>query len=154
MYLFKVVWHGYGIRIFSIMGALKQHISFEQVEFNHEQGIMMITFTERQVSDHVVPDELEQYVRAIEFLCDNKYTPFLIDMTRAKGNAPIAIAKYFSSCSRLNKLRLVDVFVAKELGSILTLRSFKRIYDPLIPYKICSSYFEARKFCDQYVANY
>ena len=136
------------------MAVMSQHIVLEKAEFQYEDGIMLITLNTVE-SDRVVSvDTLERYADTIIELCDNRRTPFLIDVSEAWGSYSVAAARYFAKSERLYSVRLADAFVARETRSVLSIRSFKRIYDPFTPYQICKTHDEAREFCDRYVGDY
>ncbi|WP_291182876.1 hypothetical protein [Gilvibacter sp.] len=136
------------------MAVTSQHIVLDKAEFQYDSGVLLITFNTVESDKVVSIPTLERYADTIVTLCNNKRTPFLIDVSEAWGSYSVAAARYFAKSERLFNVRLADAFVAKETRSVLSIRSFKRIYDPFTPYQICNTYDEARQFCDRYVADY
>ncbi|WP_374958662.1 hypothetical protein [Gilvibacter sp.] len=130
---------------------MNQAVVFEKAKFWRDQDILFITFHNRDICHTMPLAAMERYVDTIHALCENKPTPFLIDVTDAIGSYSIAAAKYFAKCKKLEKIRVAEAFVANRIGSKLTIRSFKRIYDSKTPYKICSTREEALEYCKQFV---
>ena len=89
---------------------------------------------------------VDSYLNAISTLCEGKKMPFLIDLRNTRGAFLNTAAKKLAESSELAKLSLSEAFVENSLKVELLINSYKRIYEPVIPYEIFKDYDAALNF--------
>lgn len=125
-----------------------KEIVFERAKFIlNDNGILICEFFNKETSYKMELETAKQYSQAISKLCNGKPRPFLVDLSNAKGTYTTQAAKHMANTPKLKKVRLREVFVYKSMSSRLLILSYKRIYDPITPYKMTKNMNKAIEHC-------
>jgi hypothetical protein len=87
------------------------------------------------------------YIEVITELCNGKAMPFLIDLRGVNGTFTPSAANLIAQSPVLNVLRISEAFVFDSIGLKLLITSYKRIYNPITPYRMLNNMELAEDFC-------
>ena len=128
------------------MTRKNETIQLERTKFWVDNGILFCEILNLDPARNLNEDTVESYIQTVSKLCNGKKMPFLIDLRNTHGTFLSTAAKKLANSSELSKLGLAEVFVVNSLKIELLIISYKRIYEPIIPFKIFKNYNEALTF--------
>ena len=118
-------------------------IQIESAKFWTDAGILFCEISNSKVTGNLREETVGSYINAISKLCNGKKMPFLIDLRNTHGAFSSTAAKKLANSPELSKLSLGEAYVVNSLKINLLINSYKRIYEPIIPFKIFRDYNEA-----------
>jgi len=89
----------------------------------------------------------KRYIKVITKLCNGKAMPFLIDVRGVSGTFTPNAANLIAQSPLLKALIISEAFVFDSIGIKLLTASYKRIYDPIIPYRMFNDIELAEHYC-------
>lgn len=90
---------------------------------------------------------VETYIKVITKLCNGKPMPFVFDLRDSKGTFTVPAVMLLAKSPALTKLRISEAFIFNSLGVKLLVISYKRIYDPITPFKLFTDMSAAKAYC-------
>tara|TARA_R110002050_G_scaffold94765_2_gene197258 strand:+ start:127213 stop:127635 length:423 start_codon:yes stop_codon:yes gene_type:complete len=118
-------------------------IQLERAKFWTDRGVLFCEISNPDETSNLKEETVDSYICAISKLCNGKKMPFLIDLRNTHGTFLSASAKKLANSSEFSKLSLSEAFVVNSLKIKLLISSYKRIYEPITPFKIFNDYDEA-----------
>lgn len=126
-----------------------QSIKFKEVIFWKDDDNILYCQSINDSIQSLNLDKAKIYVKAINELCGENPMPFIIDLRNTKWTFSILAAKELSKNPKLLRLRISEAYVANSMGMELLIKSYKRLFDPGVPFKIFKSLEEAIHYCEQ-----
>ena len=122
-------------------------ISFKKSKFWIDSfGILNCKHFNRDMNWRLGKDEVEKYILAILTLASNEPRAAIVDLRDVRGTYTILAARLFAKDPSVNKLIISEAFIVNSIAIRLLVNAYKRIYEPLIPFKIFSNIKDARKY--------
>lgn len=121
--------------------------NFESAKFWTSGGILFCQFMGKSAYCVLNEENSTRYINAIQEITQGKPMPFLIDIRNYVGTFSIQAAKLIASNPFLKKIRLSEAFVVNSINGKILIFSYKRIFEPLIPFNVFNNMEEALKFC-------
>ncbi|SFC84822.1 hypothetical protein [Algibacter pectinivorans] len=126
------------------MNPVKKEVKLNKAKFwIGTQGILFCEFYNIETYLTLEQDTLKKYEVAVLELLQGRSAPFIIDVRDNQGNLSTSAAKFFANSLIFKKARIYEAFVVNSLKTKLLINSYKRIYEPRIPYKIFNDFDEA-----------
>lgn len=125
------------------------------IKFKHallwinEAGILCLRPINCTVGNKLDLYKSKLYIKAVIKLCDGKPSPFLIDLRDAKGTFSVLAAKELSTNPLLAELRISEAFVTNTIAMKILVNTYKRLFNPLTPFKIFNDMESAIDFCNE-----
>ncbi|WP_040282136.1 DUF7793 family protein [Psychroserpens damuponensis] len=127
---------------------MSKMIGFKNAIFwTDDTGILYCEFSNNDPSFKLDIDNVMSYIKAITTLCDGKAMPFLIDLKDTCGTFSMTAAKLVAKNPDLIKLRISESYLIDRLGVKLLIAFYKRLYDPITPFKVFNDLEPAKNFC-------
>lgn len=124
------------------MTIKKKERQLDRAKFWIDNGILFCEIRNPDKTRVLEVETVQYYIEVIANLCKGKPMPFLIDLRFSGGAFLSPAAKLLASSPELEKLRLSEAYVANSLKMRLLISSYKRIYEPITPFKICNDFEE------------
>jgi len=121
-------------------------IQLDRAKFWVDNEILFCEIINLDETRNLTVETVDSYIIAISTLCNGKKMPFLIDLRNTRGAFLNTAAKKLASSLKLSKLSVAEAFVVNSLKVNLLINSYKRIYEPITPFKIFKDYNEALTF--------
>lgn len=115
-------------------------------KFWTDKGILFCEINNPDETRNLNEATVDSYLKVIVSLCEGKKMPFLIDLRNTHGAFLNTAAKKLAESSELAKLSLTEAFIVNSLKVELLINSYKRIYEPVIPFEIFRDYDAALNF--------
>ncbi|MEN3323281.1 hypothetical protein VP395_06050 [Mariniflexile soesokkakense] len=125
------------------MDENKNVIQMEHSKFWIDKGVLFCEICNPDQTRNLNEETVESYLKAVSILCKGEKMPFLIDLRNTHGTFLNSAAKKLANSPELSKLSLSEAFVVNSLKVKLLIISYKRIYEPITPFKIFNNYNEA-----------
>ncbi|WP_372754253.1 hypothetical protein [Mariniflexile sp.] len=121
-------------------------IEIEQSKFWIEDDVLFCEIYNPDENKYLEESTIDTYLKVINDLCKGKSMPFLIDFRNTKGTFLRAAAIKLSNSEVHKKACLCEVFLVNSLKMKLLIATYKRIYEPIKPFKIFENYNEASEY--------
>ena len=122
-------------------------ISFKKSKFWIDSfGILNCKHFNRDMNWRLDKDEVEKYILAILTLAADKPRSLIVDFRDVRGTYTILAARLFAKDPSVNKLIISEAFIVNSISIRLLVNAYKRIYEPLIPFKIFSNIKDAQQY--------
>lgn len=121
-------------------------IKLEYAKFWIDNEILFCEINNRDETRNLSEETVDSYLTAISTLCKGQRMPLLIDLRNTRGAFLNTAAKKLADSPQFAKLIVVEAFVINSFKIKLLINSFKRIYEPITPFKIFKDYNEALTF--------
>lgn len=122
-------------------------ISFEKSKFwIDSKGILNCKHFNRDKNWKLDEQEAEKYILAILTLAADKPRSIIVDFRDVLGTYTILAARLFAKDPSVNKIIISEAFIVNSLAIRLLINAYKRIYEPLIPFKIFNNIKEAQEY--------
>ena len=122
-------------------------ISFDKAKFwIDSKGILNCKHFNKDINWKLDKAEAEKYILAVLTLSANKARPIIFDFRNIRGTYTILAARLVAKDPSLSKMIISEAFVVNSLAVRLLINSFKRIYEPAIPFKIFSNVEAAQNY--------
>lgn len=122
--------------------------NFDSVKFWTNSGILFCQFTGNEANCVLNEENSNKYIDAIKEITQGKPMPFLVDIRNSVGNFSVQSAKLIASSPFLKKIRLSEAFVVNSINGKILILSYKRIFEPLTPFKVFNNMKDALQFCE------
>ncbi|MBT8384825.1 MAG: hypothetical protein KJO83_03835, partial [Bacteroidia bacterium] len=121
-------------------------ISFKKSKFWIDSyGILNCKHFNRDVNWKLSSKEIEKYILAILTLAGDKAKSVIIDFRDVRGTYTILAARLFARDPSVNSIVISEAFIVNSLAIKLLINAYKRIYEPLIPFKIFNNIEDAHE---------
>ena len=122
-------------------------ISFDKAKFwIDSNGILNCKHFNRDANWKLDEKEAEKYILAVLTLSANKSRPIIFDFRDLRGTYTILAARLVAKDPSVKKIIISEAFVVNSIAVRLLINAFKRIYEPLIPFKIFKNLEDAQKY--------
>ena len=123
-------------------------ISFEKAKFwVDSHGILNCKHFNRDINWKLNEKEAEKYILAVLTLAANEIRPIIFDFRDIRGTYTILAARLVAKDPSVNKIIISEAFVVNLFATVrLLINAYKRIYEPMIPYKIFSNIKDIREY--------
>ena len=122
-------------------------ISFKKSKFWIDSyGILNCKHFNRDVNWKLSSKEIEKYILAILTLAGDKAKSVIIDFRDVRGTYTILAARLFARDPSVNSIVISEAFIVNSLAIKLLINAYKRIYEPLIPFKIFNNIEDAHEY--------
>ena len=111
-----------------------------------DNGILLCEIFNQDETRNLNEETVDSYLTAISALCKGQRMPLIIDLRNTRGAFLNAAAKKLADSPQFAKLIIVEAFVVNSFKIKLLINSYKRIYEPITPFKIFKDYSEALTF--------
>lgn len=128
------------------MNNSNEIIELERAKFWIDDDILFCKIQNPDKNRNLNAETANMYMDVVMKLCKGKSMPFVIDLRNSKGVFLIEAAKNLASNKEFRMLSLSEAFVVNSLNIKLLISSYKRIYEPVTPYKIFENYQEALQY--------
>lgn len=128
------------------MNNSNEIIELERAKFWIDDDILFCKIQNPDKNRNLNAETANMYMDVVMKLCKGKSMPFVIDLRNSKGAFLIEAAKNLASNKEFRMLSLSEAFVVNSLNIKLLISSYKRIYEPVTPYKIFENYQEALQY--------
>ena len=128
---------------------MKNQILFKNAKIWTDNGILFCQIKNETSNRKLNKETVDKYIHAATKLCHGIPMPFLIDLRSAQGTFLVSAAKLLATSSKLKAVRLAEAFVVNSIKMRLTVLSYKRIYNPLVPFVIVSNMDSAMEYCEK-----
>ena len=115
--------------------------------WTNSKGILYCRFCNENPNYKLDSKRAELYIEAIAKICNGQAMPFLIDVRGVSGSFTPKAAGFLSQSHVLISLRISQAFVFDSIASKLLAASYKRIYDPVTPYRMFNDIELAEQYC-------
>jgi hypothetical protein len=122
-------------------------ISFEKAKFwIDSRGILNCKHFNRDINWQLNKKEAEKYILAVLTLAANEIRPIIFDFRDMRGTYTILAARLVAKDPSVSKIIISEAFVVNSIAVRLLINAYKRIYEPMIPYKIFSNIKDAQEY--------
>jgi capsule polysaccharide modification protein KpsS len=122
-------------------------ISFEKAKFwIDSRGILICKHFNSDINWKLNEKEAEKYILAVLTLAGDEVRPIIFDFRDVRGTYTILAARLVAKDPTLKKIIISEAFVVNSMAVRLLINAFKRIYEPMIPYKIFSNIKDAQEY--------
>ena len=122
-------------------------ISFEKSKFwIDSRDILNCKHVNRDEHWKLDSKEVEKYILAILTLANNKPRSIIVDFRDVRGTYTILAARLFAKDPSVNKMIISEAFIVNSIAISLLINAYKRIYEPLIPFKIFNNIKDAQEY--------
>ena len=121
-------------------------IKLEYAKFWIDNGILLCDIFNQDETRNLNEETVDSYLTAISTLCKGQRMPLIIDLRNTRGAFLNAAAKKLADSPQFANLIIVEAFVVNSFKIKLLINSYKRIYEPITPFKIFKDYSEALIF--------
>ena len=122
-------------------------ISFDKAKFwIDSRGILNCKHFNSDINWKLNEKEAEKYILAVLTLAGDELRPIIFDFRDVRGTYTILAARLVAKDPTLKKIIISEAFVVNSLAVRLLINSFKRIYEPMIPFKIFSNIEDAQEY--------
>ncbi|OIQ22404.1 hypothetical protein [Lacinutrix sp. MedPE-SW] len=129
---------------------MSKMIGFANATFwTDETEILYCEFNNKDATAKLEIETVKSYIDAICTICNGNPMPFLINLNEAKGTFNIAAAKFVANNKDLKKVRICESYLINTIGVKLLIGFYKRLYDPITPFKVFNDIASAKNFCLQ-----
>ncbi|AXO79626.1 hypothetical protein DZC78_04200 [Olleya aquimaris] len=127
---------------------MKKMVTVGQAKFwTDYDNILYFEFTKNQ-SDFVLDlNTAKKYFNGILQISEGMSMSSVIDLRGFRGTFSTEAAKFIAKNSLLNNSSISQAFITNSMATKLLIASYKRIYDPIIPFKVCNDLEVAKQFC-------
>ena len=115
--------------------------------WTENDGIVYCIINNNDIHHKLNSKHILGYREAVVKLCDGNPKPLLIDLRNVIGSLNSEAFKSFANQVNLKKLIIKGAYVINSIAMHLTVLTFKRIFNPSIPFKIFRSDIEAKQYC-------
>ncbi len=129
------------------MVNMENVIKMGQSKFWTDNGILYCQFRNEKANYTFELDAVKVFIKIIDKLCDGKPMPFLIDSRDSQGTFTRESSNLMANSPTLVKLRISEAYVINSIGIKLIVNSYKRIYEPLTPFKMFDDLESAKQYC-------
>ncbi|MGG5486465.1 hypothetical protein [Meridianimaribacter flavus] len=112
-----------------------------------EDGILFCQFLSTNNYSKLDLNKVEEYIKAIEKMCQGNPMPFVVDIRGVKGAFTPEAGNLMANSPILKSLRISEAFILNSIGAKLLIASYKRIYDSTTPHGIFGDIRLAKQYC-------
>ena len=122
-------------------------ISFEKAKFwVDSHGILNCKHFNRDINWKLNEKEAGKYILAVLTLAGNEIRPIIFDFRDFRGTYTILAARLVAKDPSVNQLIISEAFIVNSIAVRLLISAYKRIYEPLIPFKIFNNIKDAQAY--------